>query len=403
MKRTPLLMVGAAVAVLVVGGIAVIRGGAPGGAPLSRGDLTSGGVTAGASKTSAAKQTSSPAQAGRAAGSDRLLVSESNGGETAVVSVSAANPADRRRLLRIEHAPNWAPRISVAPGGSLVAYTMLAAGAASPDTDGVLWMVDLAARQPRRLGARVDLRVAPLWAPDGSHLVYQRALTGGADGAVTVLDEVDVRDGKAQELAQAKPGRIFPVGYAPDSARFWYVRFERDGAYLHELNTRTRAARQVARLCDGAARDFKLAPAGDSLLYLAATGSPSRYRAMQVDLRGGGVQPLLPDVGRSEDVGIAWRDGAPARASLGYLPADGAHGGRVVLSGGRTVQERAQGFDVPVDWSADGRFLVVRAFSGATADNPGREQLALVDIEGVRVTLAGEGKLEFIGWVEHAP
>jgi hypothetical protein len=58
-----------------------------------------------------------------------------------------------------------------------------------------------------------------------------------------------------------------------------------------------------------------------------------------------------------------------------------------------------QGFDVPVAWSADGRYLVVRSFEGTSAAQPGRETLTIIE-EGVGRKAVGEqGSLEFIGWL----
>jgi dipeptidyl aminopeptidase/acylaminoacyl peptidase len=398
MALTRLMASAVALLAIVAGGTVVLR---------SRGDEgahrpQSAAVVATARAAASRATTTAPPTPTAARG--RFVVSEFRGSETLLLSVSALNPTDRRPLARIEHAPNWAPRAAIAPGGDLVAYTVLPPGSRSPDSEGTLWAVALKGREPRRLAARVDLRVTPLWAPDGTRVVYQRAIAGGTEGAVTALEEVDVRDGKAQELATAPPSRLLPVGYAPDAARFYYVRFERDGAYLHEVDTRSRAARRVARLADGAARDFRLSPDGSVVLYLALSGSPARYRAMTMNIGTGDVRPVLPGVSRSEDVGVAWRPGTPAAATVGMVGGGGEATGRVLVEGEATpVLETARGFDVPVAWSPDGRMLLVRSFSGTSADNPGAEQPVLVDSEGGRKPVTGEGRWEFVGWVIDAP
>jgi dipeptidyl aminopeptidase/acylaminoacyl peptidase len=392
LRRLPALgIVALVIAALVTGGLAV-RARRPGEATPS---------PAVAQTSPAATATALPS---RAIPAGRFVVAEYHGSETLLLSASAATPADRRPLARIDHAPNWAPRTAIAPGGDLVAYTVLPAGARSPDTEGTLWVVGLSAREPRRVAARVDVRVTPVWAPDGTRVVYQRALPSVSGGLMTALEEVDVRDGKGQELAQAPASRLFPAGYAPDAARFYYVRFEREGTFLHEIDTRSRAVRQVARLGDGAARDFELAPDGSALLYLAVTGTPPHYEARVADLRTGATRMVLPGVSRAEDVGVAWRPGAQPAPVVGMVLAGGPATGRLVAEpDGALVAESAQGFDVPVAWSADGRLLLVRSFSGRSADEPGREQPALIDGEGVRRLLTGEGPLEIVGWVADAP
>ena len=404
MKRTRLLPPAVVLLVAVAGGLVLVRySRSPD--PPQVSDVT-------------ASVASRPAE--RTVPSGRLVISELRGAETILLSVSPANPEDRRPVARIEHAPNWAPRAAIAPGGDLIAYTVLPAGARSPDTEGTLWVVALQAREPRRLTMRIDARVAPVWAPDGSRVVYQRAIPGGPASLTLLLEEVNVRDGKAQELAQvALPARLFPIGYAPEGEGFYYVRFAREGAYLHEVDTRSRAVRQVTRLGDGAARDFKLSPYGSALLYLALDGASARYRAFRADMRTGDTRPLLEGLLRSEDVGVAWRPGTPASPAVGMITVPGAQGtgpgtrgtsggettARVALDegGGVTVTERAGGFDVPVAWSPDGRYLALRAFSGAGADDPGREQPVLLDREGVRTPLRGTGTVELVGWVTDAP
>ncbi len=69
----------------------------------------------------------------------------------------------------------------------------------------------------------------------------------------------------------------------------------------------------------------------------------------------------------------------------------------------RTVTARQAGFDVPVAWSPDGRFLALRAFTGTDTEHPGAEQPALVDVEGQRQPVVGDGPIEFIGWLGHGP
>jgi dipeptidyl aminopeptidase/acylaminoacyl peptidase len=340
----------------------------------------------------------------RAVAPGRFIVSEFHGSETLLFSVSPADLADRRPLVRIEHAANWSPRAAVAPGGDLVAYTVLPAGARSPDTEGTLWVVGLSAREPRRVAARVDVRITPVWSPDGTRVVYQRAVPVPGAGIITSLEEVDVRNGKAQELAHTPPGPLFPAGYAPDARRFYYVVFGREGTMLREIDTTSRAVRDVARLGDGAARDFKLSPDGSFLLYLALEGVPARYHARVADLRTGVVRAVLPQLARSEDVGVAWRpDGRPT-PGVGFITAGGAATGQVVTEASAApFSVTTQGFDVPVAWSSDGRLLLARSFSGRTADDPGREQPVLIDAEGMRRPLSGGGPLELVGWVSDGP
>jgi hypothetical protein len=343
---------------------------------------------------------------GRPITAGRLVVSEFHDTYTLLLSVSADNPADRRPVVRIDHAPNWSPRAAVAPGGDRIAYVVLPAGARSPDTEGTLWVVGLTDRDPKRLAQRLDARTVPVWTPDGTRVVYQRAVPGAGGTLSASLEELEIATGKATELiTETPPTRLFPISYAPDGVRFYFARFTREGAFLNEVNTSTRAARQIVRLADGAARDFRLTPTGDQLLYLALGSAPVSYKALAVDLSKGAVLPVLPGVNRTEDVGVAWKPGSPAVATVGIVTAGGDQTGRIDLDQGMdtTVTQTAQGFDVPVAWSPDGRFLFARSFSGRSADDPGREQPVLIDSEGVRRPLGGDGPVDFVGWATNAP
>lgn len=336
----------------------------------------------------------------------RFIVSEYHGEETRLFSVSPANLSDRRPLLRIPHAPNWAPRVAVAPGGGKIAYVAVPPGATSPDREGTLWVVDLVQREPRRLAVRLDARGLPTWSPSGSRIAYMRISASMAGGPQTVIEEVDVATARLSEVATST--RLFPVGYDRAGARLWFVRYERDGAFLEWVDPATRAGGRTSRLGDGVARDFHVAPDGSSVIYLALGGTPARYHAMVAPLGDGDARPLLPSIPRTEDVGVAWRavPGGQALPVVG-MTTGGRPAGAVLVAvpGGdaESVVRSTTGFDVPVAWAADGQLLLARTFTGATADEPGRESLTLIDGEGGRRAVTGDGPLEFVGWVTDAP
>lgn len=340
---------------------------------------------------------------GRPLAAGQLVIAEVHETWTALIGVSPDDLNDRRQLLRVDHAARWAPRAALAPGGEWLAYTLLPPDARNPDTEAVLWVISLTRREPRPLAKNIDLRVPPQWSMDAARIAYQR-VTRGLDGdLITTLEEVNVYDGKALELVSAPATvRLFPAGYAANG-RFMYVRFERDGAWLHEVNSAAKAARAVARIAEGPARDFKVTPDGHAVAFLALAGWPARYHALTVDVRTGQVAAIMPSIERAEDVGVAWKPGDPPLVTVGTI-GSGAQTGRLLSSGEpATPGAPERGFEAPVAWSPDGRFLYVRAFSGVTADDPGRETPALVDSEGVRRPVVAAGPIDFVGWATYAP
>lgn len=331
------------------------------------------------------------------------LLSEFHGSFTVLLLATGTGLAQHRPLMRVEHAPNWAPRFAVSPDGGRVAYTLLPAQARVPETEAELWVLSLRGGGARRLGAGVDLRTTPVWSPDGARVVTLRTVQEAGGAASMVLYEIGVQGGASHPLARGGPGeRLFPVGYAPDGRTFYLVRFTREATVIEAVDTTASTGRAVARLAPGAVRDVHLAPDGTRLLLLALEGAPARYRARVIELATGDVRDVLNGMPREEDVGVAWRPGGTGIATVGSVAPPG---GRVLLveEHERTVTAREAGFDVPVAWSPDGRFLAVRAFSGADTEHPGAEQPGFVDVEGRRQLLSGDGPIEFIGWLGHGP
>ncbi len=352
---------------------------------------------------SPAATVAAPAHTGTGGGPPPALLSEFHGSFTLLLLATGAGLAERRPLARLDHAPNWTPRFAVSPDGSRVAYTLLPAQARIPETEAELWVLSLRGGAARRLSTGTDLRTTPVWSPDGGRVVTLRTVQGAGGASSMVLDEFPVQGGAARPLARGGAGeRLFPVGYAPDGHTFYLVRFTREATTIEAVDTGAGTGRSVARLAPGTVRDVRLAPDGTRLLFLALEGAPARYRARVIDLPTGEVRDVLGGASREEDVGVAWRPGGAGTATVGSVTPPG---GRVLLveAQERTVTAREAGFDVPVAWSPDGRFLAVRAFSGTDTEHPGAEQPGVVDVEGRRQLLSGDGPIEFIGWLGDGP
>ncbi len=371
--------------------------------------LASSVLLACAVRTPVAPERPAPARAGgtgpagTGTGRPSALLSEFHGTYTLLLLATGDGLADRHRLTRLDHAPNWAPRLAVSPDGSSVAYTLLPAQARAPETEAELWVLPLRGGGARRIAVGVDLRTTPIWSPDGARVVTLRPVQEAGGASSMVVDEIAVPGGTRRDLARGAGGEhLFPVGYTPDGRTFYLVRFARDATVIEAVDTGSGAGRAVARLAPGVVRDVRLAPDGARLLLLALEGAPARYRARVIDLATGAVHDALEGVTREEDVGVAWRPGGAGTVTVGSVTLSG---GRVVLVDGqeRTVTAREPGFDVPVAWSPDGRFLALRAFSGADTEHPGVEQPVLVDVEGRRQPVRGAGPIEFIGWLANGP
>ena len=58
------------------------------------------------------------------------------------------------------------------------------------------------------------------------------------------------------------------------------------------------------------------------------------------------------------------------------------------------------GFDQPLSWSPDGKFLAVASFAGESLGNPGPAHLVFVSPVGQRPAAPEGADFEPIGWVE---
>ena len=56
------------------------------------------------------------------------------------------------------------------------------------------------------------------------------------------------------------------------------------------------------------------------------------------------------------------------------------------------------GFDVPIAWSGDGRYLAVRSFDGRNSVQPGLQRTMIVDREGARIAVDVPSEVIFLGW-----
>ena len=64
----------------------------------------------------------------------------------------------------------------------------------------------------------------------------------------------------------------------------------------------------------------------------------------------------------------------------------------------RSMAVPPQGFDVPLSWSLDGRYLAVRFFEGNSVTNPGRSWVMVVDGGAKRQAISLTSDIEVLGW-----
>jgi dipeptidyl aminopeptidase/acylaminoacyl peptidase len=318
-----------------------------------------------------------------------LVLIEEHGDSAIVLLEQPDNPAQRRRVASIEHRAGYGISATVSPDGRSVAYAVLPRDGVDPDSDGQLWLLPLDGRTTRRLAVNIDLRSDLLWSPDSAWVTYERVPAGPA---VLELRRVNVQGAGDQLLASdTDSARWYIAGYAPDGGSLSFVRIDGSGTAFASARPGV-APRASADALPGSSRGFILSSKGcAALLALTQEGDRSVYRAYgcagsdYVRLTSGGV----------EDVGIAWNPHTDT-PTVGVVPGTAAAPPRG--QNGASVIVPASGFDVPLAWSRDGRWLALEHYSGATSDDPGSATIQTRSETGARRNAAGDGPLQFAGW-----
>jgi Tol biopolymer transport system component len=291
-----------------------------------------------------------------------------------VDTIWAADPADPTQRVEIGAAPHMAGYgvfPSLSPDGKYVAYT-LANGAAAD-----LWLLDIASGTTRRLATGVDVHGTPVWSQASDSVVVRRGGSSAEDAPVSSeLVRVDL-SGNISTVASEAAG-LYPIGYAPDGA-LYYAGLSSAGTDLE------RAGAKIAHLSDGIARDFALSSDGSRLAYVASGGAAG-MAVNVIDLGAGAA-------GASTSAGPGFHPVFAPDGSLTVGRLGGVNGG--VAGASATTS----GFDIPLSWSPDGSYLVVRHFENASTADPGPSWLWAVAANGERRRLSDISDVAIAGWL----
>jgi Tol biopolymer transport system component len=336
-----------------------------------------------------------------------LLYREFGSGADTLWLAPAARPTDRKSVGRIDHASNWGISASLSPDGSMVAYLVLTGSSQDPGRGAEAWVLDVRSDEKRHLADGFDLRTRPVWSPESDAIVLVRNGPQGDTESEISLVGVDVADG-SEDVLQTEPNvlGLFPIGYSSAPAvggALVYARYALGGTDIGWLGAETPSV----HVTNESPRDWHLSPDGARVAFLARQRTDGRIaaRAFVIELSAASqpaaVLASVPDA--VDHFNPVWRD--DGTITVGHTPAEGesaAAAALVSLEGGTAEEVKPgpeQGFDVPVAWSPDGRYLVVRSFEGSSANEPGREQLTIIEEGSGRKAVGEPGALEFIGWL----
>lgn len=317
-----------------------------------------------------------------------------------IYTAPAADPDRRTLVATVEHADGWGINPAPAMAGDLVAFTVLPAGSPGRrDAPAELWLLDVGTRDRTRLARDADLLVAPIFDRDGNYLVYRSTDALGEQQLVRV--DLNTRARRVQH-SYTGPFGVFPVGFTNDGAllfaRLWTggtdVYLVRDGG---EPELRFHASDQIAR-------DWRLSPDGRSLSYVAPERLAERvvHRLYIVDPDDGSARSVATGSVTGEQFAPVWTPAGDA-VTVGQEAYPGVNAAALTLSladgGVQPLAAPERGFDVPLGWSANGRYLAARSFDGISSFDPGRESVVVISAEGVRRLVSVETELIFLGWI----
>jgi Tol biopolymer transport system component len=326
--------------------------------------------------------------------SSRIAYLEFGTGADTLYAVAPAEASARTQILSIPHAPEFGLVPSMAPDGKRFVYTALPPQTPAPshDSPAGLWLVSLTdGSEPRLLAQAVDLLVRPMWAPDGSAVVYRRS---DVDGHTIAMHRL--AGGDEHVLIATSDAALFPAGFSPAGDLFYYVALNDHGSQLYANEFATGSDRKVGVLSAGMTRDWALAPDGSRLAYLEVGFSRDAVssRALVFDLTtGNSVAVTSPE---ASAFGPIW--GPTGAFVVGAIDETTGQADLIGMEGGAaSVLAIEQGFDVPLSFYPNGPGFLVRSFEGDSALKPGRSTLTLVT-DGVRQTIA-TGEVTFVGWI----
>ncbi|MEX2375931.1 MAG: hypothetical protein WD942_10175, partial [Dehalococcoidia bacterium] len=323
-------------------------------------------------------------------GAPRVVFAEFGLNEDRIYSAPADALNNRTLHATVPHAPGWGLNPAVAIAGALVAYTILPEDSA-PDrgASAELWMLDITTQNLTRLARDADLLAPPVFVDDGTALVYRRS-----QGTAQELVRVSVTELTREVVHREQTSfGIFPLGTARGHDLL-FTRISPEGTDLYSVHP-DGAIERLFQLSEELARDWHVSPAGDAIAFLAPMfdGERAVHRARVVALDSSNDwTPPVPgegtDTALSEQYAPIWSPDGSAITIGQEAPSGSQAAALLALDGAHELLPPPEaGFDVPLGWSADGRYLMARSFDGVNSNQPGIERTVLIDRTGARITL----------------
>lgn len=315
---------------------------------------------------------------------------------------SSESPEERRTITEVTTQRGYGLRASVSPDGNRIAYVVLPPGAIEPSQEAALWVMGLDGAEARLLAEGVDLRTTPLWSPQGDRLLFKRILRELSGGITTQLFTIRVMEPQEKLLLSDQTSLgLYPFDWSKDGMWVYHSRITTSGTELAAVEVESGRVQVLAHASDGVARDFHLSPDGQRILFAAPEKGEreTTYAIVTVSVEG-----------EKREV---WRKGANDHYSPIWTPQANAvtystearEGGLRTLSRGDLMEAQVSaaaegGFEVPISWSPDARYLSARFLRLEPSGQIASEGLVILSPgKGSRREVKASGFVEFVGWV----
>jgi len=381
----------------------------------------------------------------------RFLYSEFGAEADVIWSIKPDDPADRVQVASVPHKTGWAITPALSPDGKKIAYNAMTDDGLFPNADAVTYILDLASGKSELVAAGVDLLTTPRWSPDGGLLFLRRNLE--EEVTIILLDLREPEENGEPAAGEDKPPPVrtvlrrhvsdvlsyIPLGFDAKSATMYFVQIQggtEGGSYLGRYGPATGEAVATATaiadatataapatptpipspsplpgdvflvLSDQIARDYALSPDATRVAFLVPGLVEGQFvsRTYIADIKSEGVSALPSPAGLTlgDQLSPAWHPDGKSVA-IGQLPGGGEPGRVAVvpLDGGKPLflPPPDKGFDQPLSWSPDGKFLAVTSFSGESLGNPGPSRLVFVSVNGQRPAAPEGAEIRAVGWL----
>jgi hypothetical protein len=316
-----------------------------------------------------------------------------------IYTAPAGAPGERTLLDTIPHAAGWAITPGAAIVDGLAAFNVLPPESAGRrDSPAELWILDVAAGSRVRFASDADLLIPPVFSPDGDSLLYRTALLEGRQEIVRV--NLETRARRVVHVEES-PFGVFPVGF-DGSDRPLVVRLSLTGSDLLRID-HPEPPVLLQHLSDEITREWRLSIDGSALAFAAPVIDRELVLWQPRALRTSSGEPLSVVLPPASYYAPLWEPstGALTAGSLGGGLLGGAADGVVLLGPDGALAALArpsEGFDVPLGWSHDGRWLAVRQFERANNVDPGVDTVTVIGLDGTRRLVEAEREVIVLGW-----